>query len=62
MSYLRYASNEQDKTSFTRLEKIGKRRLKKFIEFLELQKKDDKLSLIEEAAPTRSVAFKSSAV
>ncbi len=46
LAYLRVIDNEKDNISFKRLEKIGKTRLKKFMEFMETFEKD-KNSTIE---------------
>lgn len=43
VSYLRVISNEKDMVAYRRLEKIGKRRLEKFLEYNEaIQKSDDR--------------------
>ena len=46
LAYLKVIDNEKDNVSFKRIEKIGKRRLKNFMEFMEHLEKD-KLSTIE---------------
>ncbi len=45
LAYLRVIDNEKDNISFRRIEKLGKGRLKKFMEFMETFNKEDKPSI-----------------
>lgn len=40
LAYLRYIDNNKDNVSYRRIEKLGKNRLQKFLEFLEIFEKD----------------------
>ena len=40
LAYLRVIDNEKDNVSFSRIEKLGKKRLQKFMEFTEKLEKD----------------------
>lgn len=43
IAYLRYLANSKDTVSYNRIEKLGKTRLKKFLEFAHQTQQDDKL-------------------
>ncbi len=45
LAYLRVIDNEKDNVSFTRVEKLGKNRLKKFMEFVEKDVLDNKSTI-----------------